>query len=65
MPSTYSSSLTEAEWAMLHAVMPPPARRGRRRRWSATEILNAIFDVLRSGCAWRFLPQHVPPWQTG
>jgi transposase len=25
------------------------------------EILNAIFDVLRSGCAWRRLPHDLPP----
>src|SRR5688500_18325922 len=62
--ATYSSSLTEAEWGILQAVMPPPSRRGRRRRWPEIEILNAIFYVLRSGCAWRLLPQNFPPWQT-
>jgi transposase len=28
------------------------------------EILNAIFYVLRSGCAWRLLPHDLPPWKT-
>ena len=28
------------------------------------EILDAIFYVLRSGCAWRLLPHEFPPWQT-
>ena len=28
------------------------------------EIVNAIFDVLRSGCAWRLLPDSFPPRQT-
>jgi putative transposase len=27
-------------------------------------VLNAIFYVLRSGCAWRLLPKSYPPWQT-
>jgi putative transposase len=27
-------------------------------------ILNAIFYVLRSGCAWRLLPREWPAWQT-
>jgi transposase len=27
-------------------------------------ILNAIFYVIRSGCAWRPLPHEFPPWQT-
>ena len=28
------------------------------------EILNAIFYILRTGCAWRLLPHDLPPWQT-
>jgi putative transposase len=28
------------------------------------EIVNAIYYVLRSGCAWRMLPHDFPPWQT-
>jgi putative transposase len=28
------------------------------------EILDAIFYVLRSGCAWRLLPHDFPPWKT-
>ncbi len=27
-------------------------------------VLNAIFYVLRSGCAWRMLPHDYPPWKT-
>jgi putative transposase len=28
------------------------------------EILDAIFYILRSGCAWRLLPHDLPPWKT-
>lgn len=28
------------------------------------EILNAILYLLRTGCAWRYLPHDFPPWQT-
>ncbi|CCB86551.1 transposase [Parachlamydia acanthamoebae UV-7] len=27
-------------------------------------MLDAIFYLLRSGCAWRLLPYDFPPWQT-
>jgi len=27
-------------------------------------IVNAIFYVPRTGCAWRYLPKDFPPWQT-
>jgi hypothetical protein len=28
------------------------------------EILDAIFYIVRSGCAWRLLPHEFPPWKT-
>ena len=28
------------------------------------DILDAIFYIVRSGCAWRLLPHEFPPWKT-
>jgi len=28
------------------------------------EVVNAIFYILRGGCAWRLLPHEFPKWQT-
>jgi putative transposase len=28
------------------------------------KILDAIFYIVRSGCAWRLLPHEFPPWKT-
>jgi putative transposase len=44
--------------------LPSPSSVGRPRLHPWREILNAIFYVLRSGCAWRLLPHEFPPWQT-
>jgi transposase len=44
--------------------MPQPKAGGRHRLHTVREILNAIFYVLRSGCAWRLLPHDLPPWKT-
>ena len=52
----YGSDLTDAEWAMLSPLLPPPSACGRHRKWSMREIVNAIFYVLRGGIAWRLLP---------
>ena len=60
----YASDLTDAEWAVLAPLLPPAPRRGRRRAWPEREIVNAIFYVLRAGCAWRLLPDSFPPWRT-
>jgi transposase len=27
-------------------------------------LVNAIFSMIRSGCAWRLLPKDLPPWKT-
>ena len=60
----YGSDLTDAEWRLIEPYLPPPRRRGRRRRWSMRQIVEAIFYVLRSGCPWRLLPDSFPPWRT-
>jgi putative transposase len=41
-----------------------PQSPGRPRLHSLREILNAIFYIVRSGCAWRLLPHDFPPWKT-
>jgi transposase len=60
----YGSDLTDAEWRIVEPFLPKPCQRGRHRRWSWRDILNAIFYVLRTGCPWRFLPDGFPPWRT-
>lgn len=62
----YPSSLTDHEWELLKPVFDPdgPAGRGRPRVHPPRELLDAIFYVLRTGCAWRYLPGDFPPWQT-
>lgn len=62
---SYSTDLLDAEWQQIEPLVPKPkTTRGRRREHSLREILNAIFYLLRAGCAWRMLPHDFPPWQT-
>jgi putative transposase len=60
----YATDLTDAEWTLIQPLLPPDAPTGRPRVHSLRTILNAIFYQLRTGGAWRFLPQEWPPWQT-
>src|SRR5215218_8869878 len=60
----YASDLTDAEWALLEPLLPPPCDQGRPRSWPMREVVNAIFYVMRSGCPWRLLPSDFPPWRT-
>jgi len=60
----YPTDLTDKEWNHIKALLPPMARRGRRRKVDLREVLNAIRYLVRTGCGWRMLPQDFPPWQT-
>jgi transposase len=63
-PAPCGCGLTDDEWRILERCCPARPRRGRRRAWPLREIANAIFCVLRAGCAWRLLPDSFPPWRT-
>jgi putative transposase len=61
----YPSDLSDKEWNIIKPHIPnPQTNRGRKRVHSYREILNAIFYLLRSGCAWRMLPHEYPHWKT-
>jgi putative transposase len=61
----YPADLSDAGWAALEPLLPPPARTtGRPRKWSRRLMAEAIFHLVRSGCAWRMPPKEFPPWPT-
>ena len=64
MRRTYPTDLSDAEWRCLEDHLPASHNHGRPRLHSPREILNAIFYLFKSGCAWRLLPHDFPPWKT-
>ena len=60
----YPSDLTDSEWSILAPFLPPAKPGGRPRSSDLRRILNGIFYLLRSGCAWRYLPREYGPWST-
>ena len=60
----YPSDLTDEEWSAVEPFMPKAGSTGSPRRTDLREVLNAIRYLVRSGCEWRMLPIHFPPWQT-
>jgi putative transposase len=62
----YPSDLTEAQWAVIAALMPPAinGRTGRPRKHDVRDIWNAIFYQARNGGTWRALPHDFLPWDT-
>src|SRR5262245_57165030 len=60
----YTTDLSDAEWACLAPHVPAPKLGGRPPKHSRRELLNAMFYLIRSGGAWRLLPNDLPPWRT-
>jgi putative transposase len=60
----YPSDMTDAEWEIVEACLPRRPMRGNFPWTCKRDVVNAIFYVNRSGCAWRMLPKDYPPWQT-
>jgi len=60
----YPSDMSDAQWKIIHPLIPPAKRGGRPREADMREILNGILYIVRGGCSWRMLPQEYGPWQT-
>jgi putative transposase len=60
----YPTDLSCEQWKLLEVMLPPPEQFGRKRSVDLREIFNALLYVLRSGCAWRYLPHEFPKWTT-
>jgi len=48
----YASDLTDAEWALIEPLIPPPASRGRPREVSLRRVVEAILYTASTGCQW-------------
>lgn len=62
--TTYPSDLSDEQWKIIQRLIPREKPGGRRRTTSMRAVVNAIFYLVRSGCAWRYLPKSFPPWRT-
>jgi putative transposase len=60
----YHTDLSDTEWAIVEPYLPVRQPRGRPWTHTRREIVNAIFYLIRTGCAWRLLPRDLPPWRT-
>jgi transposase len=56
-PPRYPSDLSDEEWIILQPLLASPEKRGRPPKWPARRVADAVFYLLRSGCAWRMLPK--------
>jgi putative transposase len=60
----YPTDLTDAQWKRIEPLIPPAKPGGRPRSTDMRAVLDAIFYITRTGCAWRMLPHEFPHWRT-
>jgi transposase len=56
--------MTHAECAAIAPHLPFDRRLGRPCEVDVSEVVKAIFYILRAGCPWRMLPKDLPPRPT-
>ncbi len=59
---SYSSDLTDEQWALLGPVFNAPGKRGPKHAPDLRRVVDAMLYVSHTGCQWRFLPESFGPW---
>ena len=54
----YSSDVTDSQWESIKHIV----NYKRKRQHDIREITNAVFYLVKTGCQWRQIPAHFPPW---
>jgi transposase len=60
----YASDTTDAEWALIEPLLPPPSSLGRPRETDLRSVIDALLYMASTGCQWRQLPKEFPPYST-
>lgn len=64
MEAVYPTDLNDDQWQAVSRLIPSAKPGGRPRSVNMREVLNALFYLSRTGCAWRMLPKEFPPKDT-
>ena len=64
MREAYATDLTDPQWQILEALIPPEKSSGRHRSVSMREVVNTILYLNRTGCQWDMLPHDLLPKST-
>lgn len=64
MEADYPTDLTDEQWQAVSRLIPPAKPGGRPRSVDMRQVLNGLFYLARTSCAWRMLPKEYPPKDT-
>jgi transposase len=62
--SGYPSDVSDEEWAVCAPYLTLMKEEAPQREHSLRDVFNALRYLVRYGCAWRGLPNDMPPWHT-
>jgi len=61
---TYSTDLSDQQWALIEPLLPKAKTGGRPRTTDIRRVADAIMYLVKTGCHWRLIPSDFPPWRT-
>jgi transposase len=64
LPAAVRGDLTNAQWAVIAPLLPPPAGRGRPPIRCRRRLIDGIRWRVRTGAPWRDIPSRYGPWST-
>ena len=64
LPAGARKDLTDAQWRLLHPLLPATATRGRPRIWTLRQLIDGIRWRIRTGTPWRDVPERYGCWQS-
>ena len=59
----YPSDVSDEEWAFVEPFLTLIRPDAPQREHDLREVYNGVRYVVRTGCAWRYLPHDLPPWE--
>ena len=59
----YPSDVSDEEWAFVEPYLTLIRPDAPQREHDLREVYNGARYVMRTGCAWRYLPHDLPPWE--
>ena len=62
-PSGYPSDVSDEEWAFVAPYLTLMKEEAPQREHDLRAVFNALRYLVRTGCAWRYLPLDLPPWE--
>ena len=59
----YPSDVSDEEWAFVEPFLTLIRPDAPQREHDLREVYNGVRYLIRTGCAWRYLPHDLPPWE--